>query len=79
MELFKLHFQSHHPSGMPLFQTCPVDAKPLVTSQVWYDAVSEAWRLEEAKAVPRLRCAEHVQRFSAGLLDVLEAFATTLR
>ena len=26
----------------------------------------------------RLRCAEHVQRFSAGLLDVLEGFATTL-
>jgi len=27
----------------------------------------------------RLRCAEHVQRFSAGLLDVLEGFAMTLR
>jgi len=26
-----------------------------------------------------MRCAEHVQRFSAGLLDVLEGFAMTLR
>ncbi|CAL1142197.1 unnamed protein product [Cladocopium goreaui] len=43
---------------------------------VWYDAVSETWKLEEAKTtMPRLRCAEHVQRFSAGLLDVLEGFA----
>eukprot|EP00435_Cladocopium_sp_Y103_P061166 s1818_g22.t2 len=47
---------------------------------VWYDAVSKAWKIEEASktTMPRLRCAEHVQRFSAGLLDVLEGFATTL-